>query len=45
LRNLIAIPLICQHSAEKGEVTESHIINLGDLALSAAGLMILEAST
>jgi 2,4-dienoyl-CoA reductase-like NADH-dependent reductase (Old Yellow Enzyme family) len=45
LRNRIAIPPLCQYSAEKEEATKSHITNLGDVALSAADLMILEAST
>jgi 2,4-dienoyl-CoA reductase-like NADH-dependent reductase (Old Yellow Enzyme family) len=45
LRNRIAIPPMCQCSAEEGKAAERHMIHFGCLALSGAGLMLLEAST
>jgi 2,4-dienoyl-CoA reductase-like NADH-dependent reductase (Old Yellow Enzyme family) len=35
---------MCEYSAEEGKAAEWHMIYLGYLALSGAGLMILEAS-
>jgi 2,4-dienoyl-CoA reductase-like NADH-dependent reductase (Old Yellow Enzyme family) len=35
---------MCQYSAEDGNMTDWHLIHLGQLALSGAGLMILEAT-
>ena len=35
---------MCQYSAQDGEATDWHMIHLGHLALSGAGLMILEAT-
>jgi 2,4-dienoyl-CoA reductase-like NADH-dependent reductase (Old Yellow Enzyme family) len=44
LPNRIVIAPMCQYSAENGEATDWHMIHLGHLALSGAGLMILEAT-
>jgi 2,4-dienoyl-CoA reductase-like NADH-dependent reductase (Old Yellow Enzyme family) len=44
LANRIAIAPMCQYSAENGNATDWHMIHLGSLALSGAGLMILEAT-
>jgi 2,4-dienoyl-CoA reductase-like NADH-dependent reductase (Old Yellow Enzyme family) len=44
LANRIAIAPMCQYSAEGGFPTDWHMIHLGHLALSGAGLLILEAT-
>jgi 2,4-dienoyl-CoA reductase-like NADH-dependent reductase (Old Yellow Enzyme family) len=44
LSNRIVIAPMCQYSAEQGDATDWHLIHLGHLALSGAGLLILEAS-
>ena len=44
LPNRIVIAPMCQYSAENGEAGDWHMIHLGNLALSGAGLMILEAT-
>src|SRR6476646_3391143 len=44
LCNRIVIAPMCQYSAEEGCATDWHMIHLGHLALSGAGLMILEAT-
>ncbi|MBV9117210.1 MAG: NADH:flavin oxidoreductase/NADH oxidase, partial [Acetobacteraceae bacterium] len=44
LANRIVIAPMCQYSAEDGNATDWHMIHLGHLALSGAGLMILEAT-
>ncbi|MFU9135620.1 NADH:flavin oxidoreductase/NADH oxidase [Erwinia tasmaniensis] len=44
LENRIAVAPMCQYSAEQGRATAWHRIHLGHLALSGAGLLILEAS-
>jgi len=44
LVNRIVIAPMCQYSAEDGAATDWHMIHLGHLALSGAGLMILEAT-
>src|SRR6185312_10874683 len=44
LRNRIAIAPMCQYSAENGSATDWHMIHLGHLALSGAGLLITEAT-
>src|SRR3954470_3946649 len=44
LENRIMIAPMCQYSAEDGDATDWHMIHLGHLALSGAGLMILEAT-
>lgn len=44
LSNRIVIAPMCQYSAEDGSATDWHTIHLGHLALSGAGLLILEAT-
>ncbi len=44
LRNRIVIAPMCQYSAENGCMTDWHLIHLGHLALSGAGLLTIEAS-
>src|ERR1700741_1524068 len=44
LANRIAIAPMCQYSAEEGRATDWHMIHLGQLALSGAALLILEAT-
>lgn len=44
LANRIVIAPMCQYSAEEGCATDWHLIHLGQLALSGAGLLILEAT-
>ncbi|RQS55987.1 NADH:flavin oxidoreductase/NADH oxidase [Burkholderia sp. Bp8984] len=42
--NRIVISPMCQYSAERGEATDWHMIHLGHLALSGAGLLCIEAT-
>jgi 2,4-dienoyl-CoA reductase-like NADH-dependent reductase (Old Yellow Enzyme family) len=44
LKNRIVIAPMCQYSAVQGEATDWHQMHLGHLALSGAGLLIIEAS-
>lgn len=44
LQNRIVIAPMCQYSAENGAATDWHRIHLGHLALSGAGLLIIEAT-
>lgn len=44
LRNRIVIAPMCQYSADEGRATDWHMIHLGNLALSGAGLLIIEAT-
>jgi len=45
LPNRIVVAPMCQYSADgEGSATDWHMIHLGNLALSGAGLLILEAS-
>jgi 2,4-dienoyl-CoA reductase-like NADH-dependent reductase (Old Yellow Enzyme family) len=44
LANRIAIAPMCQYSAKEGLPTDWHMIHLGHLALSGAGLLIIEAT-
>ncbi len=44
LRNRIVIAPMCQYSAVEGRATDWHVIHLGNLALSGAGLLIIEAT-
>lgn len=44
LRNRIAIAPMCQYSAVNGEASDWHLIHLGHLALSGAGLLFTEAT-
>jgi NADPH2 dehydrogenase len=44
LRNRIVISPMCQYSAEDGRATDWHMLHLGHLALSGAGLLCIEAT-
>lgn len=44
LSNRIVIAPMCQYSAEDGRMTDWHMIHLGQLALSGAGLLTIEAT-
>ena len=44
LANRIVVAPMCQYSAEAGSATDWHLIHLGHLALSGAGLLIVEAT-
>lgn len=44
LANRIAIAPMCQYSAREGTPGDWHLIHLGHLALSGAGLLIIEAT-
>jgi 2,4-dienoyl-CoA reductase-like NADH-dependent reductase (Old Yellow Enzyme family) len=44
LANRIAIAPMCQYSADRGFATDWHMIHLGHLALSGAGLLVIEAT-
>jgi 2,4-dienoyl-CoA reductase-like NADH-dependent reductase (Old Yellow Enzyme family) len=44
LPNRIVIAPMCQYSAEDGAATDWHMIHLGALSLSGAGLLIIEAT-
>jgi 2,4-dienoyl-CoA reductase-like NADH-dependent reductase (Old Yellow Enzyme family) len=44
LGNRIVIAPMCQYSADEGSATDWHLIHLGHLALSGAGLLTIEAT-
>lgn len=44
LPNRIVIAPMCEYSAEDGSATDWHMIHLGHLALSGAGLLVTEAT-
>ncbi|MDB5457934.1 MAG: NADH:flavin oxidoreductase/NADH oxidase, partial [Caulobacter sp.] len=44
LSNRIVIAPMCQYSAEDGRMTDWHLIHLGQLALSGAALLTIEAT-
>ena len=45
LANRIVVSPMCQYSAERGEATAWHMIHLGGMALSGAGLLCIEATS
>lgn len=45
LPNRIVVSPMCQYSADNGKATDWHMIHLGHLALSGAGMMMLEATS
>ena len=45
LANRIVVSPMCQYSADNGKATDWHMIHLGHLALSGAGLLMLEATS
>ena len=44
LPNRIAVAPMCQYSAEEGSATDWHVLHLGSLSLSGAGLLMIEAT-
>ena len=44
LENRIIVAPMCQYSARDGEATDWHMMHLGQLAMSGAGLLTLEAT-
>jgi 2,4-dienoyl-CoA reductase-like NADH-dependent reductase (Old Yellow Enzyme family) len=44
LANRIVVAPMCQYSAEEGSATDWHLLHLGTLALSGAGLVMIEAT-
>jgi 2,4-dienoyl-CoA reductase-like NADH-dependent reductase (Old Yellow Enzyme family) len=44
LRNRIVVAPMCQYSAQDGSATDWHMMHLGSLAMSGAGLLIIEAT-
>ena len=44
LRNRIVIAPMCQYSATDGQMTDWHLIHLGNLALSGAAVLTIEAT-
>jgi 2,4-dienoyl-CoA reductase-like NADH-dependent reductase (Old Yellow Enzyme family) len=44
LPNRIVIAPMCQYSAQDGSATDWHLMHLGQMALSGAGLLIIEAT-
>jgi len=44
LRNRIAVSPMCQYSCKDGQANDWHVIHLGHLALSGAGILFIEAT-
>src|SRR3954468_18970932 len=44
LANRIVVAPMCQYSADEGSATDWHMVHLGQLALSGAGLLMTEAT-
>src|SRR5574338_1158569 len=44
LPNRIVISPMCQYQADDGSMTDWHLIHLGQLAYSGAGLLVIEAT-
>ena len=44
LENRIVVSPMCQYTADDGRATDWHVIHLGHLALSGAGLLLIEAT-
>jgi len=44
LQNRIVIAPMCQYSADNGNASDWHLMHLGQLAMSGAGLLIVEAT-
>jgi NADPH2 dehydrogenase len=44
LANRIVISPMCQYSADNGAATDWHMMHLGSMAMSGAGLMVIEAT-
>jgi 2,4-dienoyl-CoA reductase-like NADH-dependent reductase (Old Yellow Enzyme family) len=44
LANRIVVAPMCQYSAHEGSATDWHLVHLGQLAMSGAGLLVIEAT-
>ncbi len=44
LQNRIVVSPMCQYSADAGQASDWHQVHLGQLALSGAGLLFIEAT-
>ena len=44
LANRIAVAPMCQYSADEGTMSDWHLVNLGQFAMSGPGLVIIEAT-
>jgi 2,4-dienoyl-CoA reductase-like NADH-dependent reductase (Old Yellow Enzyme family) len=44
LGNRITVAPMCQYSADNGSMTDWHLMHLGTLALSGAGMLVIEAT-
>ncbi|HEY0193369.1 MAG TPA: NADH:flavin oxidoreductase/NADH oxidase [Kofleriaceae bacterium] len=44
LPNRVVVSPMCQYSADQGRATDWHLVHLGSLALSGAGLLCIEAT-
>jgi 2,4-dienoyl-CoA reductase-like NADH-dependent reductase (Old Yellow Enzyme family) len=44
LANRVVVAPMCQYSAENGNMTDWHMLHLGSLSNSGAGLLIVEAT-
>src|SRR3569623_1421609 len=44
LSNRVVVSLMCQYSAQDGKATDWHMMHLGALALSGAGMLCIEAT-
>ena len=44
LANRVVVAPMCQYSADNGSMTDWHMMHLGTLANSGAGLLIVEAT-
>jgi len=44
IENRIVVAPMCQYSADNGSVTDWHLVHLGGMALSGAGMIIVEAT-
>jgi 2,4-dienoyl-CoA reductase-like NADH-dependent reductase (Old Yellow Enzyme family) len=44
LANRVVVSPMCQYSADNGAATDWHVIHLGNLALSGAGMLFIEAT-
>ena len=44
LPNRVVVSPMCQYSAEDGKATSWHLIHLGNMALSGAGMLVIEAT-
>jgi 2,4-dienoyl-CoA reductase-like NADH-dependent reductase (Old Yellow Enzyme family) len=44
LKNRIIVAPMCQYSAEEGSATDWHMMHLGSLGMSGAGMLIIEAT-